>query len=187
MINVSQLAAALYGTWLVLKLDPRGLAYFEKTPGGFARSFLVAGLLAPLQLAHAIMTYDPTRARLAILPFVVVQMLNYVLSWICFPFVMLYLTDWLQRRERYFWQMVPYNWIQLAIATPLLIFAIMADLHMLSAKLIAFLQIAALLVFFVYQTFLARVGLQIGLATAFGIVVLDLLMSQLLAQLIGRI
>ena len=187
MITIGQLASALYGTWLILKFDPRGLTYFEKTAGGFARSFIVAAILAPLQLTHAILVHDPERARLALLPFVVVQMLNYVLAWVCFPFVMLYITEWLQRRERYFWQIVPYNWTQLAIAAPLLVFAVMSDLHLLSAQMIAFLQVMALVVFFVYQTFLARIGLQIGVATAFGIVMLDFLMSQLMAQLIARI
>ncbi len=187
MMSTGQLASALYGTWLILKLDPRGLTYFEKTPGGFARSFIVAAILAPLQLTHSILVFDPTRARLAFLPFIVVQMLNYVLSWVTFPYVMLYVTEWIQRRERYLWQMVAYNWMQLAIATPILIFAIMADMHMLTAKLVAFLQLLALGVFFTYQTFLARIGLMVGLVTAFGIVLLDFLLSQLMAHIIARI
>src|SRR5690348_13427278 len=99
MISTSQLASALYGTWLLLKLDSRGLTYFEKTPNGFARSFIVAAVLAPLQLASTILVYQPTHARLAFVPFVVVQMLNYVLAWVSFPFVMLYVSEWLQRRE----------------------------------------------------------------------------------------
>jgi hypothetical protein len=187
MINISQLASALYGMWLLLKLDERGFAYFEKTPGGFARSFIVAGLLAPLQLTHSILVYEPARARLAFVPFVVVQMLNYVLSWVIYPFMMLYITGWLQRPNHYFWLMVPYNWIQLAIATPLLIFAIMADLHLLSAKLVSFLELLALAVFFTYMTFIGRAGLQITLITAFGLALLDFLMSQLLGHVIARI
>ena len=187
MITIGQLASALYGTWLILKFDPRGLDHFEKTPGGFARSFIVAAMLAPLQLTHAILVHDPARARLALLPFVVVQMLNYVLAWVLFPFVMLYIADWLQRRERYFWHLVAYNWTQLAIAAPVLIFVVLSDLHLLPAKLVAFLQLSVLVVFFTYQTFLARVALQISVLTAFGIVVLDWLMSQLLAQLVARI
>ena len=56
MITIGQLASALYGTWLILKFDPRGLTYFEKTAGGFARSFIVAAILARIGLQIGVAT-----------------------------------------------------------------------------------------------------------------------------------
>ena len=44
-MTAAQVAAALTGLRLLLRLDARGLELFEKTSGGFARSFVVAAIL----------------------------------------------------------------------------------------------------------------------------------------------
>jgi hypothetical protein len=106
---------------------------------------------------------------------------------VSYPFVMLYVSELLNRRERFFWQMVPYNWVQLAIALPLLIFAVMSDVHLISMKTFMYLNYIMLTIFFVYYTFIARVGLQVGIGTAFGVVFLDLLLNMLTYQVVERI
>ena len=156
MITVNQLAAALYGIWLVLKLDPRGFAYFEKTPGGFGRSFLAAAVIAPMQLAHMLLIYGQSRPKLAFVPFMVVQILAFVLSWVSYPFVMLYVTALLNRQGRYFWQMVPYNWLQLAIDIPLVTLALLADVHVIPARAFLVVTWFTLVLSFSMFIFLAR-------------------------------
>jgi hypothetical protein len=187
MIRTNQLAAALYGTWLILKLDPRGFGYFEKTPGGFARSFIVAAVTAPLQFAHSAIAYPHARTTLDFVPFIIVRMLAFVLAWTFYPFVMLYVGDLLNRRERFFWQMVPYNWVQLAIALPLLALAVMSDVQLISTEVFRFLNDLSLFIFFVYGTFIARVGLQVAIASAFGVVVLDLVIAMITSEIINKI
>ena len=187
MITLSQLASALYGVWLLLKLDPRGFDYFEKTPGGFARSFLVAAVLSPLYFAHAVLTYHGHKTKLAFMPYLVVQTLSDVLSWVAFPFAMLYVTELLSRQGRYLTYMVGYNWFQLAVGCALLPIAVLADLGFLSMKFAGFLNLLALVVFFTFGAFIARIGLQLGVGTAVGIVVIDLMLSLAINQAIGRI
>ncbi len=187
MITVSQLAAALYGVWLLIKLDPRAFAFFEKTPEGFARSFLPAAILMPLQLTHEILIYNPVKAHLHFAPYVVVQLLSSILSWVAFPFAMLYVSELLNRRPRYFWHIISYNWFQLAAGLLFLPIAILADLHMIAARPAAFLNLLALCVFFTFATFIARGGLQIGFAGAIGVVVVDLMLSQVIQVLVSKI
>jgi hypothetical protein len=116
-----------------------------------------------------------------------VETLSYVLSWVLFPFAMLYVSDFLQRSPRYFWHMVPYNWFQLAAGLLLLPVAILADLGALPMQLAAFLNLLALSVFFTYAAFIARFGLQVGIGTGIALVVLDLLLNLLSQQLIAKI
>jgi hypothetical protein len=187
VITVSQLAAALYGVWLLIRLDPRAFSFFEKTPEGFARSFLPAVVIMPLQLAHEILIYSPAKAHLAFAPYVVVQLLSSILSWVAFPFAMLYVSELLNRRPRYFWHIIPYNWFQLAAGLLFLPLAILADLHMIAGRPAAFLNLLALGVFFTFATFIARGGLQVGFAGAIGVVMVDLMLNQLIQQLVSKI
>ena len=187
MISIAQFASALYGTWLLIRLDPRGLTYFEKTPGGFARSFLSGALLLPLQAAHLVLSYHNHRTKLAPVPYTVVESLAYVLSLVTFPFAMLYVTELLNRRERYLWYLVAYNWFQLAVGLVFLPLAILADLRLVTAKAAGFLSLFAIGVFFTYSSFIARNGLQIGLGTAVGVVLLDFVINQLIIQIVARI
>jgi hypothetical protein len=187
MISTGQLAAALYGVWLLLKLDARCLAFFDKTPGGFARSFLPALILAPLHFIDAGLAYNKTETSLGFAPYMIVQFIAYVLSWVTFPFVMIYVARLLGREARYLAYMVPYNWFQLLVGGVLLPVMLLTDLNLLPVDAAGFLQLIALLMFFTFGTFIARVGLYVGLTAAIGVVVLDFTLSLLLNQIVARI
>ncbi len=187
MISIRQLAAALYGVWLLLKFDARALDFFEKTPAGFARSFLPALILSPLHIVHTIMVYDPSRAGLALGPYVVVQVLSDVMSWVAFPFAMLYVSQLLNRGSYFLTYMVPYNWFQLPVNLVILPMAILADIGVISGRAAGFIDMLMLTLFFTFGTFIARIGLRIGLPTAVGLVVLDFLLTLIINQMIARI
>jgi len=187
MISAGQLAGAFYGIRLLLKLDPRALDFFEKTPRGFAWSFLPAAVLMPLHLTHVILLYHPKAGALGFAPYVVVQFLSYVMSWVAFPFVMIYIARLLGRDSRYFWHMVPYNWFQLVTGLVMLPLSILADLGAIPRDMAGFFALVAVTLFFTFASFIARAGLQIGMLTAIGIVILDLVLTLLTNQLISRI
>lgn len=187
MISRGQLAAALSGVWLLLKLDARAFDFFEKSPGGFARSFLPAVVLTPLHLIHEALIYHPASGKLAFMPYMVVQFLSDVLSWTLFPFAMMYIARMLARDARFFWYMVPYNWFQLAFGLVLFPVSILADLGFAPPEMAVFVNLLFLTSFFTFGIFLARVGLQISVMTSLGIVMLDLMLSLLTNQLVSRI
>jgi hypothetical protein len=187
MIRREQLSAALYGVWLLIKLDARAFAFFEKTPGGFARSFLPAALLLPLDLIHEVLIYQPGAGKLAFAPYLVVQVLSYVLSCTAFPFVMIYVARLLAREPRFLSYMVPYNWFQLPLGLLLLPIAIFTDIGLAPVQMAGFIDILALTLYFTFGSFIARIGLQIGVMTSIAIVMLDLLVTLITNQFVSRI
>jgi hypothetical protein len=187
MISVRQLAGALYGVWLLYKFDARAWTYFEKTPSGFWASFIVAGILAPLHFTHKLLQYGTLESDLALVPYMVVQVLAYVVSWTLFPFAMLYIARLLDRSPRYLWHVVPYNWMQLPLALPLFTIQVLTDLQFLPPEVLGFLSPIILVAYLVYATFIAGIGLQVTTGTALSLVVLDYLLGLIADQLIGRI
>ena len=187
MISARQLAGALYGLWLLYRFDPRAWDHFDKTTRGFWASYAGAFLLAPLQLTHAALIYGTRKPGLAFLPYMVVQGLSYVLAWTLFPFVMLYVGRLLDRGPRYMWHLVPYNWMQVPLALPMLTILIVTDLHLLPVEVAAVATSMMWVAFAVYGTFVAGIGLQVATGTALGLVVLDYLLGLIAEQIIGRI
>jgi hypothetical protein len=116
-----------------------------------------------------------------------VEFLAYVLQWTLFPFVMLYVAGLLQRRGRYFDYMLAYNWLQLPLTLFFLTLRIVGDFHIIAPQGVGVMELAGLAVFFVYGTYVAGVGLQVGIGTALSLVVLDFVVSLITSQLIYRI
>lgn len=187
MISIPQLAASLRGIRLMAAFNPSAWSCFDKTPAGFWGSFVVAFALSPLNLIHVLLQFQNQPPKLAIIPYLVVEFLSYVLQWALFPFLMMYVAGLLQRRGRYFDYMVAYNWLQLPLTLFFLSFHILGDLHVIAPQGVGILELAGLAVFFVYGTFIAGVGLQVGIGTALSLVVFDFVVSVIASQLIFRI
>ncbi|MDX2221552.1 MAG: hypothetical protein SFV21_02320 [Rhodospirillaceae bacterium] len=187
MISTRQMAAALTGLWLVLKLEPAGLAFFERNLAGFWRSYVAALILAPLNLLHVVLDFPRAGETLAFTPYLITQALAYVLSWTAYPFAMLYVLNLLDREARFFEYMVPYNWFQLAVGLVVFPISLLFDVGLLSAPGAAFLQLLTLGLFMSYATFLARLTLNIVLSSAFALVVFDILLNLLINQVVARI
>jgi hypothetical protein len=187
MISVPQLANALYGTWLTLKFDIRGWECFETTLRGFWASYTAALVLAPFHLVHVVADFDPERTTLTFAPYLIVEVLSYVLSWTIFPFAMLYASEFLGQASRYFKHIVPYNWIRLPIEGPLYIILLLSDFGIVALEGVAFVNLLGLAALIIYGTFVAGVGLKIATGTAVGLVVLDFVLSLTTTLLIDRI
>jgi hypothetical protein len=187
MIDAARFAQALHGLRLLLTLEPGGLSYFEKTYSGFLRSFFPALVLAPLQIIHVVAFYmaaDPTPG-LAVS--VIVETLAYVLTWALFPFVMLYVTRSLGKDDLYFTYMVPYNWFQLLVGMVVLPLTLLVDFGGLGGEAASVFNFMILGLFLFYGTFLARTALDVTTLTAFGIVMMDILVSLVSSELIDQI
>jgi hypothetical protein len=187
MIDAARLAQVIAGLRQILALEPGGISFFEKSYPGFVRSFFPALVLAPLQASHVAALYlaaDPTPGLLVT---IVIETLAYVLGWVLFPFIMLYVSRSLGKQGSYFAYIVPYNWFQLLVGLIVLPLTLLVDLRVLGAEGAAFFNFALLAFFMLYGAFLARTALQISTLTAVGIVLMDILVSQVSSELIDRI
>lgn len=187
MISVPQFAAALRGVRLLAAFNLKAWGYFDKSLAGFWASFVPAIALSPLNLVHVLLQFQNQPPKLGFVPYLVVEFLTYVLQWTLFPFIMLYVTDLLQRRERYFWHMVAYNWLQLPLTLLFLTLRFLGDFHLVAPQGIGVMELVGVAIFFVYGTFVAGVGLQVGIGTALSLVVLDFVLSLITSQVIMRI
>lgn len=187
MITTPQFAAALRGVRLLAAFNLKAWSYFDKSPAGFWASFLPAIALSPVHLAHVLMQFQNQPPKLGFVPFLVVEFLTYVLQWTLFPFAMLYVADLLQRRGRYYWHMVAYNWLQMPLTLFFLALRLLGDFHLIAPQGIGVMELAGIAIFFIYATFVAGVGLQVGIGTALSLVVLDFVLSLITGQLIARI
>src|SRR5271154_5045235 len=106
--SANEVAAAFQGAIRLARLDAGGLNFFDRTVGGFWRSFFAAALIAPVRIFLLITTRE-VPDDVGSLRFVGVETISYVIGWLFFPFIMLFVVDLLNRRARYFDYLVPYN------------------------------------------------------------------------------
>lgn len=186
MISARQLAGGLHGLGLLARFDLRAWDLFDKSPQGFWASYIVAVILAPVQLMHLALAYETDKASLDFVPYMVVQTLAYVLSWVLFPFVMLYIVRLLNRGPRYLYHIVLYNWMQV-LWLPLSLAVLLGDLDLFPEPALNLVSSLSIVAFVVYGTFIASIGLQVGTGIGLSLVVLDFVVGQISQQLISRI
>jgi hypothetical protein len=187
MISAQQLASALHGTGLIYKLDQRAWDFFDLTPRGFWSAYIVALILAPLQIGHRLLIFSAEKETLPFALYAVVEVLSYIITWTLFPFVMLFIAQLLGRMPRYFAHLVPYLWVQLPMGLVLFSVQLLVTLGALPADVMDPLNLVIMAVYAIYGTFVAGIGLQVATGTAIGLVVLDYVLGLIAYQIIGKI
>ncbi len=182
-----RVAGALHGTGLIYRFDERAWAYFDFSARGFWNAYIVAVILAPLQLGHRLLIFDPEKDTLGFVPYAIVEVLSYIVTWTLFPFVMLYIGRLLGRLPRFFFYMVPYLWMQLPMGLVLFGAQILVDFGFLPAEMMDPLNLGMIAAYAIYGTFVAGMGLQIATGTALALVVLDYVLGMLAFQIISQI
>ncbi len=178
--STRELAYALYGGWLLLRFDRRGMAYFEDSVEAFWRSFFAAAIVAPahvilvaLDLAKLEITAGPLRI-------VLLEALAYAIGWLAFPLALHYLTKVIDQEERFVGAVVALNWTavwQLAILLPAVV---LARTGVLPAGLGDLLVVVAFVFVLVYFGFVALVALETSFLAAAGVVLLDFVLSAII-------
>jgi hypothetical protein len=177
--STTEISAALHGAIRLAQLDATGLRYFDRTVGGFWRSFFAALLVAP---AHVVLLLLTRRVPEDVggLRIVAIEAIAYAIGWLAFPCAMLVAADLLKRRARYFDYMVAYNWCNVIQIGLLLIVTGLSAGQVLPGVLGVFLMRVALVSILIYQWFIARVGLSISATAAVALVLLDFVIGQLI-------
>jgi len=183
MLPFLEIAYALRGLWRLVHLDPRGLDYFDRSIGGFWRSFRLALLLLPpyALLIPARMTISPPSASW--LQVMIVEILIYIVSWFIFPVAAYEICRRIGRSAEYVGLIVVYNWsniLSVALNVVVVGFALSPSLVLL-AYLLFYLGQAA---WFGYVWFISRAALGIDGMIALIFAVLDFAISKVLNELI---
>jgi len=167
--TANEVTAALQGAIRLARLDAAGLNFFDRTIGGFWRSFFAAVLIAPVRI-FLLMTTRELPDDVGSLRAVAVETISYVIGWLIFPFVMLFVVDMLNRRARYFDYLVPYNWSNIPQAMLVLLATGVASLvPSLGGLLLVVVVISTL----IYEWFIAKTGLMISSTAATALALFD--------------
>lgn len=173
---------SLLGLMRLFCLDPSGLQFLRATPDGFLRSFWAAAVVSPSYILLRTDLEDPELQAVGVPLYLVGQLLTSIILWGAIPLAMWYVTEAIDRRERFYVYATAYNWGQiliLAINLPFLIVLATGTTGTGAAlleilTLVGSLGLLGLIYFY---------GLRITALGALGLVVLDVMLSYLITGL----
>jgi len=177
MVSTRELVYYVIGAWRLARLDPDGMDHFENTVRAFWRSFNAAIFVAPAFAILTILQFNQVTVRSGAIMILIVEVLIYVIGWLLFPFVMLGVSEALDRRTNYCRYIAAYNWSAVVWITLFLGVVLIRETGMLPGGVgVGLLWIARILMF-AYAAYIAKVGLDITVPAAMGIVLIDFILA----------
>ena len=175
---------AVGGALRLARGDPRGLGFFDTSIDGFWRSFRAAAICYPFFLILLASRVSAAHWEASGMPrIVIVETIGYVISWVAFPLLMLPLSRWLGREDRFLAFMVAYNWSQLPQTALFVVLAANSAAGLLPHALAQFADFAAAVAVLLYEWYIARVALAVSASQAVPVVLLDLVLGSVLSRI----
>lgn len=194
MITSTEIRAALDGSWMLLRNQPQGMAYFDQSLQGFWRSFGVLFLIAPI---FAISAFAERKLLIAervadggAFPdsaYWTAQFLSLGIDWIMLPIVLALLAGPIGISRHYVPYVVVRNWTSILASMPYFLTALLYLAGIISPGVMVLLSLTSLIIVLWYRFLIARIALQASISLAIGIVVLDILLSLVIGQVAGRL
>lgn len=184
----------------VARFDKGAMAEFDHSFEGFFRSFIGIALCAPLyilvlvaerRLATDLAASTPELSGAGLPPpglgYFAFEAATYLLEWLAFPLVMIGIARLIGAGARYVPYIIAYNWSGVLVLTATTIPYILYLFGVVSLTGVVILYYPVAIFTFIYRWRIARDGLQIAPLTATGIVLLDFLLSVLVALLAAKL
>ena len=170
-------AAALYGLWRLLHLDPHGLRFFESSVAGFWRSWWSLAVLYPGGLVLAALTRSDLVARSGIWRLALVHLIAVVAFSAAYALLIRQLARRLGREDRLLLFLVAYNWSQvpgvgLILAAAALWAGGLAGLWLVQVMLLGW---------YGFNLYVAYHALGAGIGIAAATVIIDFLLTDFLS------
>ncbi len=176
-----EVSHGMYGTWRFARLDSSAMAWFQRDVGGVWRSFWAAAIAYPLFVLLVALLVPPAQwAVSGGFRILLVESIGYVVSWAAFPLIILPFCHWLERDEQSLGFITAYNWSQVLQRVMSLAGLIAFAALPLAAGLTVY--VVTLLAQLTYEWFIARTALEAGGVAATTIVLIDLVLSEAVAQ-----
>lgn len=177
MVGLRELAFYVAGALRLARLDTGGLDHFDNTAAAFWRSFHAALYVAPFFAYLTVLQFEGVTVRSGPAEIAIVESLMYVIGWLLFPFVMMGITAALDRRDRYCRYIAAYNWSTVVWISFFFAVVVMRETEVLPATLMMVVLWTARLLMFAYAAYIARAALDVTVAAAIGIVVIDFVLA----------
>jgi len=199
-MNLAYVGHALATALRVARFDKGAMAEFDQSFEGFFRSFVGILLCAPLyflvliaerRLSVDLATRNPDLSAAGLPPpdaaYYAVEAGTYLIEWLAFPLVMVGVVRLIGAGARYVPYIVAYNWSGCLVLTATTVPYILYLTGLISLTGVILLYYPVAIFTLVYRWRIARDGLQTSPTTATGIVILDFLLSLLVALLAARL
>ena len=173
-----ELRTSVQGAVRLARFDAASMNDFNLTIDGFWRSFGAALLLAPISAIMLALSSPSPDGGIA--QTVILHAVEYALSWIVFPVLMIPVSRFLGLGDGYVSFIIAYNWSSVVQVALFFVVTVFGAVGVLSAGLLVIANFAAFLFVLAYLTFVARTALGAPLVTATGIVMLDMVVGVLI-------
>jgi len=176
MPSWAEMQAAMSGLKRLLRFDATFVQWFDRSPQGALRSF---GLMIPaiplfLILRFADMSVAPDVDTLRV---VAVTVINYLLSWVMFPLILILIGRAVEREAQAIGALSSYNWFGVALMT-VGSGIVLLDSTGLMGSAVDYLSILLMVASLVYEVFLLRVVMGLGYGGAALLVIVDFTLTQ---------
>ncbi len=175
MPRKEELAAALYGAFLLARFDARGMQHFDVSLQGFWRSFFALVLILPFGLYSLVVSYPETEASRMWVVLVVAA--YYVIDWISFPLVMVPIARRMGLSQTYIPFIIASNWSTVIQSALFFVLSVFVQANVLPLLALQMISLMILVYAFMYQVFVARMSLSASALLAVGVTVLDFVLS----------
>ncbi|MGF6230394.1 hypothetical protein QFZ27_004349 [Inquilinus ginsengisoli] len=184
-VSSGDIIRGVWGAWRLARRDAGGMAMFDISPDGAAKSFVAAALALPLfAVGRAISLGDSWPLLLQPAP-LIITVLGFVAAWLVIPAALTWLLPRLGRSQRLAEGIVAYNWATLLIQLAGFIAFLLAAIGLFPSQLGFLVLIVVQLACYVYEGFVLRTALEIELPIVAGLVVFDAVASELMSTWIA--
>ena len=174
---------AVGGALKLARGDASGLGFFDTSIDGFWRSFRAAVICYPFFLILLAFRVSAAHwAESGVLRIAIVETVGYVISWVAFPLLVLPLTRWLGREDRFLPFMVAYNWSQMPQTALFVIVGADAAIGLFPPGIAHVVDFVAAIAVLLYEWYIARVALVVSASQAVSVVLLDLALGAVLSR-----
>lgn len=178
MITVNEIGSGLYGAYRLAWRDSGGMAFLDRSPEGAVKSFYAAALLLPIHLVLTIADEWEFLTRTASIPtWLVLEATTYVIGWTLIPVLMISITHWIDRWDRFCDYVVAYNWSQVIMGVVWLPLHTLRLTQVISDTVFTALGLPLLAVTLVYMWFVFKVSLKTTGGMAASLVAGDYVLS----------
>jgi hypothetical protein len=180
MITPGEIGRSIFGAWILARLNPSGLNFFDDTVDGFWRSFWAAAIVLPAYAFLLTLRNSGVTIGVGAGTAFFVNSIAYVIDWMAFPFLMFYVAQMFNRDPWYCRYIAAYNWSVVLQMMLMLIVGLIAVSGIFPPVVGGWATAIALIFILVYKGFIAHVALQATWAGAAGIVFIDFCLSLVL-------
>jgi hypothetical protein len=183
VLTLRETSYALFGAWRLAHFDRQGVAYFDRTREGALRSFWAAAILLPAYVILVLLHLSEMPVAIGFPSLVLLYAFQYVVAWTALPAAMAFIARTLDREEEFFGWLAMYNWSQVVAMIVVLPMQAVASSGLFDNPALPFLAVLVNIAVLAYAWFIARTGLGIGGFGAVGVVLLDVVMTELIWEI----